>query len=192
MLPALYQNQPRDFIVDAGHCAITQLKVRKTDYRAVIEGGAMANMVREGLQIIRILNEAADGSRKPSEQYFVIIVHEVRIASFAALLQDQAFLAQTPEKTAIKWAEAMQKAYAKKKNSEGKLAFPKGLQAETVFMIYDFTPQVITDAQAFLTAQYLFYECKLPPQIAVDWKMHYGQTAIDNIIRRSTALLHIV
>lgn len=189
MLPALYQNQPRDFIVDAGHCAITQLMTRRTDYRAVVEGGAIANMMNEGLQLVRILNEQPDGTRKPSGQYFVIVVHAVRIASFAALLQDQEFLAQTPEKTAIRWAEAMQKAYAGKKNTKGEKAFPRGLQAETVFIVYDFTPQVAARDQDFLTAQYLFYKGKLPPQILTDWKQHYGQSAIDNIVRRSSALL---
>ncbi len=183
MIPDLYANKPRDFIVDSGHLAIAKLKERRCDYRAVIPGNEAGDEVKKGMQIVRLLEESGSG-RKPTDKYFIIIVHDVITRLFGELQLDETFLEMTPEKDGSLWAASMQKAYATKKNATGELAFPDGLHIETPFTVYWFTPVMTSNAQEFLMAQYLFYAGALPPQIESEWKEFYGNTAIQNVTRR--------
>ena len=180
MLPDLYQNKPRDFVIDSGHCAIAHLKERRCDYRAIVSDG---DEIKKGMQIIRMLEETGD-ERNPTGKYFIIVVHDVITRLFGELQLDENFLEMTPDKDGSHWAASMQKAYINKKNAAGALAFPDGLHIETPFTVYWFTPVMTSTAQEFLMAQYLYYEGTLPPQIETEWKNYYGDTAMDNVVRR--------
>lgn len=137
-----------------------------------------------GMQLVRLLEEAEGGARKPTGKYFIIVVHDVITRAFGKLQLDETFLEMTTEKDGSTWAAAMQKSYANKRDASGKLAFPDGLHIETPFTVYWFTPVMTASTQEFLMAQYLFYEGKLPPQIQDEWKRYYGETAMDNVVRR--------
>jgi hypothetical protein len=189
MLPELYTNKPRDFIVDSGHCAISALKSQRIDYRAIVPNAPEDDDVTEGIQIVRVMNEAENGGKIPSGKYFVITAKDVRTQSFASLLTDVDFFIHTTEGSASTWRETMQRCYARKKDRHGKLAFPLGLTDDTQFVIYHFTPIVVSSAQEFLLAQFLFYQGVLPPQIESDWLTHYGANARANVERRAKGLL---